>query len=366
MASRLSAGKSVYRLVVGLAGLMLPILACTLSAPEPLSPQLTPALTAAPSGDWYTLYLTDPTSSNAASFRGGLDEILADDIRQARLNVDVAIYNFNLWSLRDALIAASRNGVSVRVVTESDNLDSAETQELIEAGIPVLGDRRESLMHNKFVIIDHLVVWTGSMNFTTHGAYLNDNNLIRLRSSRLAENFIMEFEEMFIQDFFGNDTLENTPHPDLTIDGVRVETYFSPDDGTAARIVDLIQEAQQSVYFMAYSFTSDEIASALISKASQGVAVAGVFEETQYYSNIGTEFDRLLDAGLDVHLDGNLRNMHHKVIIIDEQIVITGSYNFSASAEESNDENTLIIHSSEIGKAYTAEFGRVMTASRQE
>jgi phosphatidylserine/phosphatidylglycerophosphate/cardiolipin synthase-like enzyme len=295
-----------------------------------------------------------------------LDESLADDIRQARLNVDMAVYNFNLWSLRDALIAANQKGVRVRVVTESDNLDSAETQELIEAGILVLGDRRESLMHNKFIIIDNLVVWTGSMNFTTHGAYLNDNNLIRVRSSRLAENFIMEFEEMFIQDFFGNNTLENTPHPNLTFEGVRLETYFSPDDGTSARIVDLIQEARESVYFMAYSFTSDDIATALLDKASEGVIVAGVFEETQYYSNIGTEYDRLHDAGLDVRLDGNLRNMHHKVIIIDEQIVITGSYNFSASAEKRNDENTLIIHSPEISEAYLAEFERVMAAAQQE
>ena len=103
--------------------------------------------------------------------------------------MDVAIYDLNLWSIRDALIAAHRRGVDVRMVTESDNMDEQEVQELKEAGIEVLGDRHESLMHDKFVVIDRLEVWTGSMNFTTGGAYLDNNNLIRLRSSKLAEDY---------------------------------------------------------------------------------------------------------------------------------------------------------------------------------
>jgi phosphatidylserine/phosphatidylglycerophosphate/cardiolipin synthase-like enzyme len=84
-----------------------------------------------------------------------------------------------------------------------------------------------------------------------------------------------------------------------------------------------------------------------------------VFEEDQYNANIGTEFDRLREAGLDVRLDGNPYHMHHKVIIIDGQIVITGSYNFSRSAEESNDENVLVIHSQAVAAQFLAEFQRV-------
>ena len=64
---------------------------------------------------------------------------------------------------------------------------------------------------------------------------------------------------------------------------------------------------------------------------------------------------KLREAGLDVRLDGNPANMHHKVFIIDGHIVITGSYNFSRSAEERNDENTLIIHDPAIAQA--AVFG---------
>ena len=305
------------------------------------------------------VYFSAPDDPDTGSYRGGPDGTLAEAIRNAELSVDAAIYHLNLWSIRDALIAAHNAGVQVRVVAESDNLDEVEIQELQDAGIEVLGDRRESLMHNKFVVIDGLDVWTGSMNFTVNGAYRNDNNLIHIRSNKLAENFTTEFEEMFVQDMFGDNTIAKTPNTSLTIDGTRVDTYFSPDDGSASQIIDAIQNAEKSVYFMAFSFTSDGIAQSIIEAANAGGTVAGVFEESQYHSNTGTEFDNLLAAGLDVRLDGNERNMHHKVFIIDGEIVITGSYNFSRSAEERNDENTLIIYNSEIATQYLAEFERV-------
>jgi len=325
---------------------------------DPL-PTITPVSETTTPTDWVTVYFTDPDSPTAGSYRGGPDDALAAAIDEARFSVDAAIYHLNLWGIRDALIAAHQRGVTVRVAAESDNLDEMEIQDLIESGIPVISDRRESLMHNKFVVIDEHEVWTGSMNFTINGAYKNDNNLLKIRSSRLAENYIAEFEEMFTDDFFGDYIVDNTPHPSLDIEGSRVATYFSPDDGTAAEIIDIIRSAEESIYFLAFSFTSDDIAAALIEKAEQGITVSGVFEEGQYHSNRGTEFDNLQGAGLDVKLDGNSRNMHHKLFIIDDEIVITGSYNFSRSAEERNDENTLIIYNAEVAAQYLQEYQRV-------
>src|SRR3970282_2160160 len=125
--------------------------------------------------------------------------------------------------------------------------DEAEVQALIAGDIPVLGDRRQGLMHDKFVIIDRLEVWTGSMNFTINDAYKNNNNLIRIRSSRLAENYLAEFEEMFVDDDFGPGSPAKPPYSSLSVDGTLLEVYFSPDDGTAARLVDLIASAQESI-----------------------------------------------------------------------------------------------------------------------
>jgi phosphatidylserine/phosphatidylglycerophosphate/cardiolipin synthase-like enzyme len=308
---------------------------------------------------WYNIYFTKPDDPQAESYRGGPDEALAKAIEQAHLSVDIAAHQLNLWSIRDALLSASRRGVRVRMVVESDYMDEPEIEQLKEAGVSILGDRRESIMHNKFVVLDQVEVWTGSLNFTVSDVYRNNNNLLRIRSSRLAENYTAEFNEMFEKDLFGEATLPQTPHPTLTINGTPIEVYFSPDDGTAAEIIRHIQGAQESVYFMAFSFTSDDIASALLAKAAEGVLVTGVVESSQVQSNTGGEYDLLREAGLDVRLDSNPRNMHHKVIIIDALSVITGSYNFSANAERRNDENTLVIHDPAIADQFLAEFERV-------
>ncbi|MEA3349921.1 MAG: phospholipase D-like domain-containing protein [Chloroflexota bacterium] len=350
--------------------LILAILILTACAPaEPLT--LVPLPTVTPTNEidarvaeWITVYFTDPEGPGAKKYRGGPDKALAAAIDEARFSVEAAFYQLDLWSMRNALIAAHNRGVSVRLVTESDNFDTAEVTELIAAGITVISDNRGSLMHNKFVVIDSHEVWTGSMNLTTNGAYKNDNNLIRIRSSRLAENYLVEFEEMFTNELFGDYIVTNTPYSTMSVENVPIETYFSPDDGTAAHIVELIREAEESICFLAFSFTSDEIASALIEQAQQGVTITGVFEESQYKSNQGTEFDHLLDAGLDVRLDDNPNNMHHKLIIIDSEVVVTGSYNFSRSAEESNDENTLVIHNTSVAGQYLEEFERVFAMAQ--
>jgi phosphatidylserine/phosphatidylglycerophosphate/cardiolipin synthase-like enzyme len=180
----------------------------------------------------------------------------------------------------------------------------------------------------------------------------------------VADDYLIEFEEMFTLDLFGGNSITDTPNPVVSIDGTSVEVFFSPDDGTAGRLVELISQADESVYFMAYSFTSDEIAAALIERVAAGVTVAGVFDASQVRSNTGTEFEHLLSEGAIVRQDGNPDKMHHKVIIIDEEILVTGSYNFSASAEERNDENTLVIHNQNITAEYLEEFEKVFIQAK--
>ena len=338
--------------------LALLLAACTAEIVTPLPP--VPTVTAvAESAAPIEVFFSDPQAPDARKYRGGPDEMLAQAIREAEFSVDAALYDLNLWSIRDALITAQRAGVRVRIVAETDNLDEAEFQDLLAAGIEIVDDRRDGLMHNKFVVIDGMDVWTGSMNFTTAGAYRNDNNLIHIRSRQLGENYTTEFEEMFVQKMFGDDVIANTPNPVFTLDGTQIETYFSPDDGAAEAIIAALRDAEESIYFLAFSFTADPIADALLERAAAGVTVAGVFERRQYESNTGGEFDRLAGAGLDVRLDGNEYSMHHKVFIIDGETVITGSYNFSRSAEERNDENLLIIHDPAVAARYLDEFDRV-------
>lgn len=323
----------------------------------------TPAAQAAPE-DTATIrvFFTNPESAIAQFIIGGPDEDLQAAIEQARVSIDVAIYDLNLYGIRDALIAAEQRGVQVRMVVESENFSPERLLLFTNAGIPVVGDEDPDSMHNKFLVIDRYEVWTGSMNYTVSEAYHSRNNMIRLRSTELAENYEAEFDEMFSQHLFGAYSPADTPNRELEIDNVTVENYFGPEDEALSRLVELINGADSSIYFLTYSFTTDELAEAILSAKARGVEIQGVMDRGQA-ANAGGEFDRFIANGIDVRLDGEEGNMHNKVLIIDGEIVVTGSYNFSANAELRNDENLLVIHSSAVASMYMEEFQKIWDLS---
>ncbi len=331
-----------------------------LSTPQRENP---PAGNATAAADRIAVWFTHPDRSS--NLRNGPDAVVAEAIDNARVSVDAALYDLNLWSIRDALIRAHRRGVQVRVVAESDHLDSQEFQDLIAAGIPVVGDNRRALMHDKFIVIDRYEVWTGSMNFTLNGAYRNNNNLERILSRQLADDYTAEFEEMFIQHRFGAESLANTPHPQVNLDNVAVEVYFAPEDHPLPHLMPLLEGAQKSIYFMAFNFTDDDLSRLLVAKARQGVKVAGVFDEQQAHTSKGNEYEYLKAAGLAVFLDANPYAMHHKVFIVDEETVVFGSYNFTRSAETRNDENMLIVFDPLLASQFMQEFQRVYNAAAE-
>jgi phosphatidylserine/phosphatidylglycerophosphate/cardiolipin synthase-like enzyme len=316
-------------------------------------------------GPWFELYFTNPASPLSPQGTGGVDGPLVEAIDAARLSIDVAAYSLSLNSVRYALIRAHERGATVRVVMESSNMDRSDPQRLIEAGIPVIGDNRDGLMHDKFMVIDKSELWVGSMNFTDGGAYDDNNNLMRIRSPKMAENYTKEFEEMFIDDKFGEEVERATPNPTVTIDATRLDVFFSPDDGVLAGLVPVLESAQDSIYFLAYSFTSNQLGDILRQKAESGLTVEGVMDEEQVSSNQGTEYDPFRQSRLDVRLDGIDGLMHHKVFIVDEKIVVFGSYNFSQSAEERNDENLIIVYNPDIARQFLREFQRVQDQAQR-
>ncbi len=114
---------------------------------------------------------------------------------------------------------------------------------------------------------------------------------------------------------------------------------------------------------MAFSFTHDGIAQVLRERAQAGVSVTGVFERTGSETRF-SEYGKLKEAGLEVFQDGNPYVMHHKVFIVDDRAVIFGSYNFSANADESNDENLLIVEDTALAQRFGEEFDRMLTAAK--
>ncbi|PWB71503.1 MAG: hypothetical protein C3F07_14065 [Anaerolineales bacterium] len=310
-------------------------------------------------GSWFELYFTNPDSPLSSQGTGGVDGPLVAAIDAARLSIDVAAYSITLNSFRNALLRAHDRGVTVRIVMESTNMDTSDVQRLLEAGITIVGDNQQGLMHDKFMVIDRSEVWLGSMNFTDSGTYDDNNDMIRIRSTKIAENYSVEFKEMFEDNKFGPNVVAQTPNPSVTLNGTRVDTYFSPDDHVLTAIYNLLSEAQGSIYFLAFSFTSNELGEVVREKAEAGLTVKGVMDEEQIASNTGTEFDPFRQAGLDVRIDGIDGQMHHKVFIVDGKIVVFGSYNFSRSAEERNDENIIIVYNQQIAEQFMLEFQRI-------
>ena len=110
---------------------------------------------------------------------------------------------------------------------------------------------------------------------------------------------------------------------------------------------------------MAFAFTHDALGGAMRDRFKSGIDVRGVFEKRQA-DNRYSEYEAMKAAGLPVIMDKSRGTMHHKVIVIDGETVITGSYNFSKNAEERNSENLLIIKGNrEIAAAYLAEFEKI-------
>jgi phosphatidylserine/phosphatidylglycerophosphate/cardiolipin synthase-like enzyme len=327
------------------------------------APTSTAAPLPAPPADWVQVYFTIPDQFNG-EYRGGVDEAIVASLDAARYSIDVACLELNLYSISRALIRAADRGARVRVLVDSSYLEARALGDLEQAGLPVLGDRREGLMHDKFIVIDQALVWTGSMNLSTSDTYRNNNNMLRIESAELARAYSDEFDEMFVDDMFGDESPRGWPAAPLHFGTASLEAYFAPDDAPAARIVEVIGQARESIRFMAFSLTSDNIAEALVDRARRGVQVSGVMEESQVRSNSNGKYETLRAAGIDVRLDGNPRNMHHKVIVVDEAWVITGSYNFSYNAEYVNDENLLIIHDPDLAQRYLQEFDRIRSQAQ--
>jgi phosphatidylserine/phosphatidylglycerophosphate/cardiolipin synthase-like enzyme len=352
-------------------------------------PVTEPTATAAPGGEsfssipfrsglgfrapWFELYFIDPTNPFAQREVGSVDALVAASIIAARQSVDVAMRFLSLESITNALITASRRGVPVRVVAETDNLTSRYDFQLLQAaGIPVIHDQQPGLMNDTFIVIDHSQVWTGSVDYDISGVYREYNSAVRVFSPEIAADFTKEFDEMFVNNQFGQLVAPETPYPSVIIQGSQVDVLFSPDDFVVSRLSQLLGGAQQSIYFLAYSFGSNDLGNIIREKAAQGIVVGGVLEFDQVDPNLANpnpnqleELNLFRQAGLDIRLDGGPEVMNHKIMIIDGRIVVMGSYDFTNRAENENDENVLIIYDEKVAQKFMEEFQRVQSRARQ-
>ena len=131
-----------------------------------------------------------------------------------------------------------------------------------------------------------------------------------------------------------------------------IEVAFSPNGGGAGLIIRTIGEAKKTIQVQAYSFTNADIAKALLDAHKRGVNVRVVLDKSQETEKY-TSATFLANAGVPVRIDDDFAIAHNKIMILDGETVITGSFNFTKAAEERNAENVLVIRGNkELAKLY--------------
>lgn len=320
--------------------------------------------------------------SRRAGLNAELTKHLADFISGTEQTLDCAIYDLRDPAILDTFAQLVKDGKQVRIIFDGGKQRSGgfmadpkpEGTELALREANLIDYARaihegRYLMHDKFLVRDKKVVWTGSANFTQGGLELQDNNCLVVQDNKLAQHYTNVFEQPFTNENHrdhkpaddGGDFLHQT-----------IEPFFSPAsrEGIENVIVKALGDATKSVRVLAFLISDVGILNALARlQNAPGIDIKGVYDPHGMKDAMrSTRLDPALfwfmnDKDRFVAAPSHAFNpqreqdfMHNKVMIIDDHLVITGSYNFSENAE-SNDENLLVIDSSDPAEAYTSYFG---------
>ncbi len=214
---------------------------------------------------------------------------------------------------------------------------------------------QSAYMHHKFCILDNKKVLTGSMNPTKFGTSRNNNNFFVIESETLVKNYLNEVNYLLGKEVNKTENI-------FIMNNFIMENYICPRDCSpngVDRIIALINSSQKTIDIAAFSFTSEELFTAILNARERGVDVRIILEKRMI--NIkGSKFKVLQELGIDIIFDNNPGSMHNKFIIVDNEVVETGSMNFSANGLTKNNENFLIIYNPAIANAFLQEFERLL------
>jgi phosphatidylserine/phosphatidylglycerophosphate/cardiolipin synthase-like enzyme len=333
------------------------------------------------------------TGTVAQYLPGTIEDTLISYLDSAKQSIDFTIYDFdntNMSNVSAALNAAYARGVKVRFISDGSltatNLGVTQLNPAIPKVLSPTGGVY-SIMHNKFVIIDadapnpnDAFVWTGSTNLTRRQVYQDPNSVILIQDQTLARAYTLEFEEMWgdtgmtpnsLNQKFGPNKTDNTPHL-FNINGVRVESYFSPSDNTNSRIVEKVNAATHDIFFASMIITRSDIANAIATQIGNGMITNGIMNQKgatgsqwpMLSANMGNDLVVNNDTTLTTNpvTDTTTTIMHHKYMFTDAQqtnsntMAWIGSHNWTTSANTKNDENSLAVYSPIIVNQYYQEF----------
>jgi len=290
--------------------------------------------------------------------------LVVDNINKANESIDIAIYGYeDIPAITSALKHAKDRGVNIRFVYD-ENPDITKTFYKSNDIIKNLSTQSQSdkispdggkLMHNKIWIFDKAKVITGSMNFSKSGLSGYDiNDVVIINSPEIANLYEAEFEQMLSGKFHNYKSKHNLRNK-FILNNTEIEVYFSPQDKSSSRIVELINGAKNYVYMPTFLITHNNITQALISARKRNVDVRVIIDANSVYTR-NTKHKLLKENGILLKAENYAGKLHSKTVIIDDEYLIIGSMNFSNSGENKNDENMLVIKNPLFAKNYKEFF----------
>jgi phosphatidylserine/phosphatidylglycerophosphate/cardiolipin synthase-like enzyme len=294
-----------------------------------------------------------------------IEQDLIKRIDSVRTTLDIAMYNTGRDPIVQAINRAVDRGVSVRYIADDETSNSA----LDEADFPVYYRTGDGIMHHKFVIGDvadsaRVWLWTGSTNLTSNQLSTDPNHAYVIRNKALALTYHEEFDELWGVQGNHQDSRVGEVKDDNTChlfkhQNTLIESYFSPSDETECHIAEAIKSADQQLLIGLLLLTSDVLINDIVDLHDAGVEVRVILEDRESSSYAANRLE-LAGVPFAIHEPGPI--YHHKIAIIDEghtdsdPTVVTGSHNWTWSADHINDENTLIIHDQSIANIFRQEF----------
>jgi phosphatidylserine/phosphatidylglycerophosphate/cardiolipin synthase-like enzyme len=326
--------------------------------------------------------------SARAKVDGKIVSKLVQFISGAKHTLDVAIYDLKNKEVLTALKKISSKvqltilydgGVGSNVGGTSTTVDPkiGTAKAIIGAGLKQFAhpihDKGRHLMHNKFIVRDGSSVWTGSGNFTNGGLLLQDNNYLTIDSPAVAALYARAFGELRAPGHSSSHTKGIPAAPGkVTVGNLKLSVFFSTQFTEAENIETEIQSrlrGAKKVRVMAMLISDPGILTSLL--ALKKVDIKGILDPHMMQnvvkppkgkSKLGPKLfwfesdKRFVAAPSHAFVKSDNNNfMHNKVMIIDDKVVITGSYNFSENAEL-NDENMLVLESPAVAGAYVKYF----------
>ncbi|MCH8849752.1 MAG: phospholipase [Chloroflexi bacterium] len=295
-----------------------------------------------------------------------LEQVIVDFIDGAEKRLEIAVQELESVPIAEAIIRARvERKLLVKLVIEHDYLRASRARALpwerggpnetnreihdavLRASIDVKPDYNASIFHQKFIVRDGTALLTGSTNFTPTGVHNNLNHIVIVNDEKTAKIYRREFREI-ARGHFGKRNEGHDPAPaDLKVSNVPIRVLFAPDHSPEMEIMKQMAKAKKRVDFAIFTFSqSSGIDDQMLLLRNANITVEGALDRLMANQDWAAARP-LQKEGVKLSIvpktGTGVGKLHHKLMVIDEQVIIAGSFNYTGPANRLNDENIIIL-----------------------